>query len=321
MDAGGGVTRRRAFLSHASEDKASFAEPLGRELARLGVQPWLDKWEIRPGDSLVRKLFDEGLATVDAVIVIVSAFSADKRWVREELDAAMISRITSDTRLIPVRLDQADMPAPLRHLVWITSDRSPPGVHAAAAEIVDTIYGRDLRPAVADPPVYTSACAVPGLTSGESLLLTRLAEQAISQGHLLPGMNWVALTAVVQADGLREELAAEAAQTLSHAGFVALKGAWQSKILRIHLTHLGFGSALRVMQPGYGSIEADVTSALINDPPGDVASLAERIGLPIVVAQYFVSELQDEGLLKYREYIGGGSRIYDISPALRRRAR
>ena len=53
-----------AFLSHASEDKASFAEPLGRELASLGIRPWLDKWEIRPGDSLVSKLFDEGVAAV-----------------------------------------------------------------------------------------------------------------------------------------------------------------------------------------------------------------------------------------------------------------
>ncbi len=71
-------TRPRVFLSHASEDKADFAEPLGRALASLGISPWLDKWEIRPGDSLVRKLFDEGVHAVDAVIVIVSQYSADK---------------------------------------------------------------------------------------------------------------------------------------------------------------------------------------------------------------------------------------------------
>jgi hypothetical protein len=87
-----------AFLSHASEDKAGFAEPLGRELASLGIRPWLDKWEIRPGDSLVTKLFDEGVAAVDAVIVVVSQYSAGKPWVRAELDAAMVRRITQNTR-------------------------------------------------------------------------------------------------------------------------------------------------------------------------------------------------------------------------------
>lgn len=40
-----------AFLSHASEDKAGFVEPLARKLAELGVKPWLDKWEIRPATS------------------------------------------------------------------------------------------------------------------------------------------------------------------------------------------------------------------------------------------------------------------------------
>jgi hypothetical protein len=43
----------RAFLSHASEDKSGFVEPLARELAEMGVAPWLDIWEIRPGDSLL----------------------------------------------------------------------------------------------------------------------------------------------------------------------------------------------------------------------------------------------------------------------------
>ena len=33
----------RAFLSHASEDKEDFVEPLARELAEMGVAPWLDR--------------------------------------------------------------------------------------------------------------------------------------------------------------------------------------------------------------------------------------------------------------------------------------
>jgi hypothetical protein len=303
MDTGGGVASRKAFLSHASEDKASFAEPLARELARLGVEPWLDKWEIRPGDSLVRKLFDEGLSTVDAVIVIVSAVSVNKRWVREELDAAMVSRIRNDTRLIPVQLDGAEMPAPLRHLVWITSDRSSEDVKAAAGEIATTMYGRDLRPVVASPPTYATASAVPGLSAGESLMLTRLAERAIAQGHLLPGMNWAAVAELVQVDGLPEGLAVEAAHALAHAGFIELKGTWQSRILRVQLTHSGLGTALHATEPGYDAISNSVTAELINDPPGDAATLAERIGVPAVIAQYFICELQNEGLLNYREYL------------------
>jgi hypothetical protein len=129
-----------------SRGQAAFVEPLARELATLGVKAWLDKWEIRPGDSLVRKLFDEGLAAVDAVIVVVPQYSAGKPWVRAGLDAAVVRRVTEETRLIPVRLDGAEMPAPLQMLVWHTAHRAGEGIRHAARVIADTIYGVDTSP-------------------------------------------------------------------------------------------------------------------------------------------------------------------------------
>jgi hypothetical protein len=179
----------QAFLSHASEDKASFAEPLGRALARLGVRPWLDKWEIRPGDSLVRRPFDDGLAVADAVIVIVSAVSVTKPWVREELDSAAVRRIEEGTRLIPVRLDDVEMPAPLRHLLWCKAERSEAGVAQAARVIADTMHGHDPRPAVAPPPAYTATPAsVPGLTRADAFLLVETVREAVDAQFRL-GLN------------------------------------------------------------------------------------------------------------------------------------
>ena len=202
-----------AFLSHASEDKAGFAEPLGRELATLGIRPWLDKWEIRPGDSLVGKLFDEGVAAVDAVIVVVSRYSAGKPWVRAELDAAMVRRITENTRLIPVRLDGAEMPAPLQMLVWHDAARTEEGIRRAARLIADTLHDRDPRPAVATPPAYTSAARVPGLTAADSALLTLLAEEAISANTLLY-VPWPAVVTGAASQGLDEALASESLAVL-----------------------------------------------------------------------------------------------------------
>jgi hypothetical protein len=321
MGPDGSAAHPTAFLSHASEDKAGFAEPLAHELARRGVRPWLDKWEIKPGDSLVRKLFDDGLSTVDAVVVVVSTFSAGKPWVREELDAAVVARISSKTRLIPVRLDQAMMPAPLRHLVWIDSDRSYQGMLAVASQIADTLYERDLRPTVSAPPPYVASAGLPGQGAAESRLLSLLAERAIAQGHLLPGLDWDEIVSAVAADGVAEATAVEAAHSLEHARLVVLKGTWQSRILRIQLTHPGLGAALPAMQLDYEQACATMTAELVNDPPPDVARLAERAGVPAVIAQYFVTELRDEGLLDYRELLGGGSRIYNVRPALRRRSR
>jgi hypothetical protein len=190
----------RAFLSHASEDKEDFVEPLARELAEMGVAPWLDIWEIRPGDSLVRKLFEEGLDTVDAVIVVVSESSAAKPWVREELDAAVVRRITSSVRLIPVRLDGASVPAPIQHLAWINADRTPEGIRKAAREITDAVYARDKRPAVAPPPAYTAAAAIPGLTQSDSALLAILIKEALAAEFLM--ITWPVARAKAEERGM-----------------------------------------------------------------------------------------------------------------------
>jgi len=41
-----------AFLSHASEDKSTFVEPLAHELTKLGLKVWYDRFSLRVGDSL-----------------------------------------------------------------------------------------------------------------------------------------------------------------------------------------------------------------------------------------------------------------------------
>src|SRR6266566_1678037 len=48
------------FVSHASEDKRTFVQPLIDELLSLGVRVWYDKMELSPGDSL-RQRIDLGL--------------------------------------------------------------------------------------------------------------------------------------------------------------------------------------------------------------------------------------------------------------------
>ena len=58
-----------------------------------------------PGDSLVDKIFGEGIKDAKAVIVVLSNFSVEKPWVREELNAAFVKRINNGSKLIPIVID------------------------------------------------------------------------------------------------------------------------------------------------------------------------------------------------------------------------
>ena len=310
-----------AFLSHASEDKADFAEPLGRELASLGIRPWLDKWEIRPGDSLVKKLFDEGVAAVDAVIVVVSQYSADKPWVRAELDAAVVRRITENTRLIPVRLDGADMPAPLQMLVWHDAARTEDGIRHAARLIADTLHGRDTRPAVAPPPAYTSAVRVPGLTAADSALLTLLAEEAISADTLLH-VPWPAVVARAASQGLDEAMATESLAVLEQRYYAKRRPIHAGgAIVAVELAPRGFRAVVDAIVPDAETARQRIIASLVNTPPDSttvVDDLATLTGTPSLFVLQFLRELEAEGLLTVVLTLGGYSRVAATSPALRR---
>jgi TIR domain len=307
----------RAFLSHASEDKSGFVEPLARELAEMGVAPWLDIWEIRPGDSLVRKLFDEGLDTVDAVIVVVSASSAVKPWVREELDAAMVRRIKGRMRLIPVRLGDAPIPSPLEHLVWINANQTPEGIRSAAEEITDALYGRDKRPAVAPPPAYTAAAPVHGLAQADSALLAILIEQALAAEHL--GVHWPAARAEAEERGMTPSAIDEAFAALQNKRYLTITSIAGGPHT-VELSATAFRRGVDAVVPGAEAARRQVIAALVNDPPASdrpVRELAGLTGKPVLFIAQFLKQLERQGDAQFIQYLGGTSRII-VSPTLKR---
>jgi hypothetical protein len=72
------------FISHASEDKATFVEPLAKALTAFGVNVWYDDYELKLGDSLSRSI-DAGLAKSHFGLVVLSPAFISKRWPEFEL--------------------------------------------------------------------------------------------------------------------------------------------------------------------------------------------------------------------------------------------
>jgi hypothetical protein len=108
-------TKPRVFISHSSEDKA-FVEQLAWDIRQFGFDVWYDKWEIAVGDSIVDKVF-EGLEASDTLIIVLSPISVASRWVKEELNTAVMRRISeNDIRILPVLIETCDIPTPLRHI-------------------------------------------------------------------------------------------------------------------------------------------------------------------------------------------------------------
>lgn len=73
------------FISHASEDKQAVALPLADTLIRAGLKVWLDRFELKLGDSL-RERIDEGLSESAFGVVILSEHFLNKGWPKKELN-------------------------------------------------------------------------------------------------------------------------------------------------------------------------------------------------------------------------------------------
>src|SRR2546430_17495243 len=135
----------RVFVCHATEDKDRFVRMFGIRLRQNGIEAWVDEWEIQAGDRLVQKIFDDGIKNAKSFIVILSHNSVEKPWVKEELDAAVVQRIEQDTKIIPVVLDDCEVPLVLRATHWVKIDNLN-SYDAQMREIISSVFKYSEKP-------------------------------------------------------------------------------------------------------------------------------------------------------------------------------
>jgi WD40 repeat protein len=113
------------FLSHSSCDKPA-VEELARRLAKEGIEAWLDKWHLIPGDPWQLAL-EKALAESESCAVFVGP-SGFGPWQNEEMRAAIDRRVQDSKRrfrVIPVllpgaeRAERSSLPTFLVATTWV----------------------------------------------------------------------------------------------------------------------------------------------------------------------------------------------------------
>jgi hypothetical protein len=143
----------RPFISHAHADKDRFVLDFASRLRGRGIDVWLDSWEMLPGDSLVDKIFNQGLKSCTAFIIVLSKNSVESKWVREELNAGIVKRIADNTKLIPIRLDACEVPVALQGTLWIDIPNLS-DYERELEQVVNAVYGQYNKPALGHAPAY-----------------------------------------------------------------------------------------------------------------------------------------------------------------------
>lgn len=200
------------FLSHSSKDK-DLAINLATDLRKNGVETWLDKWEILPGDSFRRKI-DEGISQATHFVVLLTTNSLESEWVQTEIDAAMIRKIEGQCRLIPVlyKIDFKEMPLTLRGLSSVYINDYKQGIES----LIDTCYGLSQKPPLGKAPIEPPLKGLSFSSNAQRLaaLLCKRSETGLSHDPVLD------IDEVEKELSLSGTLIEEAADELKDAGFL-----------------------------------------------------------------------------------------------------
>lgn len=207
--------KTKIFISYSHEDR-EFAERLALALHHAGEDVWWDKWEIVPGDSLIRKIFEEGLSRAKAFILVLSPHSVRSKWVREELDVATVRRIEGMTRIIPVLRGPVDIPTLLRSLLWVDlSEDFEIGVN----RIINAVHGVSAKP----PRSHTASAvaALPSSHGGFSKAATAVAIFLLKSVDVESGQSEAFMgPQLADGAGLEPRVLNDAIAELSNAGLV-----------------------------------------------------------------------------------------------------
>lgn len=101
------------FISYSHEDR-DFVDRLVIELVNAKASVWLDRWELRVGDSVLDRIQQE-IERAEAIIVVLTPASVDSNWCRRELNAATMRELDeAQVLVLPILAENCKIPAFLR---------------------------------------------------------------------------------------------------------------------------------------------------------------------------------------------------------------
>jgi formylglycine-generating enzyme required for sulfatase activity len=122
MDMAGEKRPLKVFLCHTSADKPAVRELYQRLNNEGGIDPWLDTEKLLPGQHW-KSVIKQALNAADSVIIFISNKSIDKEgFVQREMNYAWdlsLEKPKHAIYLIPVRLDDCEVPDDLQEKQWV----------------------------------------------------------------------------------------------------------------------------------------------------------------------------------------------------------
>ncbi len=105
------------FISYSHKDK-KFVDRLCANLITKKIHLWLDRWELKPGDSLIDSI-QTALEHAGAILIVLSKNYIESTWCKKEMNSGLIRELEGKGNIIiPVVTDDCDIPIFLREKMY-----------------------------------------------------------------------------------------------------------------------------------------------------------------------------------------------------------
>lgn len=307
----------KVFISHASEDKERFVLDFAAKLRSSGIDAWVDIWELKLGDSIVDAIFEGGMKEADIVIIILSAISITKPWVREEINISFVNKVSGNKRLMPVLIDDCDVPECLKATLWIRiKDLS--NYDNELDRIKLNILGKTNKPELGDMPKYAQnpITIINGLSEIDSLVLKTACELSIEKNY--NGINSYDLFKKLKPVGINEDTLLDSLQILEEDYYIhKCVRTREGGIALFFITINGYNDYAKANIDDFIEIIEKVKYYVVNNERATNEEISKSLKVPNMLVMNVLNELELDGLIKPIRF-QDGMIISTVSPKLKR---
>jgi len=307
----------KVFISHASEDKDRFVIDFATKLRSNGVEAWVDQWEINIGDSLIDKIFEQGISDADAFIIVLSHSSIQKPWVREELNAAAIKRIEKNTKVIPLIIDMGlEVPEVLKTTVWETIDNID-SYDDSFHKILASIFGVYEKPPLGDKPTFAiEKVYVQGLSDLDASVFKAIGDHVFENDNLFVEEN--ELIDIASRLQITQEELSEIIDILEDAYLLKITRLLRGTFPMVQFNDFGVIRYAEHFIPALPEIYKNLIALVVNGELTYSSNYAKKLQCQTLLIDSLINDFESSGYVKVQNALTEGLGIYDVTASGKR---
>lgn len=301
----------KAFISHDSRDKNRFVKDFATKLLENGIDVWYDDWELQLGDSLM-KIFEE-IPKCDVFITIISKYSINSKWVKEESDSGFIKKIENNMKFLPIILMEEDFEIPnyLTHLVQCRI-YDINNYETEFNRIISTIYGLTDKPQLENPPKYVLETQIFGLKRTDTIVLRLIGEYVLKNGEC--PLHFDKVVDLTKKYDLNEEDVSDSLEILTNKFYISSERFFgEEHPDMIRLTYSGTIKYGENYIENFNTIVEDIAAILLNDNHLYSEDIFKKINEPKILIKSIIEKFSKQGYLDMTNLIGGDFVVHRIT--------